>query len=67
MSLVAIVSLIESTKTAAGLRVRSELDHGKYPMGVVVTDQQFARIKLAPHSFHGDCNYMIRPNRQSYV
>ena len=67
VSLVAIVSLIGSTKTAAGLRVRSELDRGKYPMGVVVTDQQFARIKLAPHSFHDDCNYTIRPNRQSYV
>ena len=63
VSLVAIVSLIGSTKTAAGLRVRSELDRGKYPMGVVVTDQQFARIQLAPHSFHGDWNYTIRPNR----
>ena len=51
VSLVAIVSLIGSTTTAAGLRVRSELDRGKYPMGVVVTDQQSARIKLAPTPF----------------
>jgi hypothetical protein len=65
VSLVAIVSLIGSTKSAAGLRVRSELDRGKYPMGVVVTDQQFARIKLTPHAFHGEWNYTIRPSRSS--
>lgn len=32
--------------TTPGLRVHSELDHGKYPMGVVVIDQQMARIQL---------------------
>ena len=64
VSLVAIVSLIASTRTAAGLRVRSELDRGTYPMGVVVTAQQMARVKLAPHAFHGDWNYTIRPNRR---
>jgi hypothetical protein len=64
VSLVAIVSLIGSTKTEAGLRVRSELDRGRYPMGIGVTDQQMARIRLVPHSFHGDWNYTVRPNRQ---
>ena len=66
-SLVAIVSLIGSTKTDAGLRVRSEIDRGTYPMGVVVTDQQMARIKLAPHPFHGDWNYTVHPTRQKPV
>jgi transposase len=64
VSLVAIVSLIGSTKTAAGLRVRSELDRGKYPMGVSLTDAQIARIQLTPHTFHGDWNYTIRPTRR---
>ncbi|MEK7756386.1 MAG: ISAzo13 family transposase, partial [Planctomycetota bacterium] len=64
VSLVAIVSLIGSTKTDAGLRVRSEIDRGTYPQGVVVTDQQMARIKLVPHSFHGDWNYTVHPNRK---
>lgn len=63
VSLVAIVSLISSTRTDAGLRVRSELDRGTYPMGVVVTDQQMTRIKLVPHAFHGDWNYTVHPNR----
>lgn len=67
VSLVAIVSLIGSTRTDAGLRVRSEIDRGKYPMGVVVTDQQMARIKLVPHSFHGDWNYTVRPNRRKHL
>ena len=66
-SLVAIVSLIGSTKTDSGLRVRSEIDRGTYPMGVMVTDQQMARIKLVPHAFHGDWNYTVHPNRQKLI
>jgi transposase len=61
VSLVAIVSLIGATRTATGLRVRSELDRGRYPMGIAVTDPQMARIQLAPHAFHGDWNYTIHP------
>lgn len=67
VSLVAIVSLIGSTTTDAGLRVRSEIDRGKYPMGVAVPDQHMARIKLVPHAFHGDWNYTVHPNRQNRV
>jgi hypothetical protein len=63
VSLAAIVSLIASTTTAAGLRVRSEIDHGKYPQGTVVTAKQMAQVNLAPHDFHGDWNYTIRPRR----
>ena len=63
VSLVAIVNLIASTRTAAGLRVRSEIDHGSYPQGVVVTDEQLARVHLRPHRFHGEWNYTVRPTR----
>jgi Rhodopirellula transposase DDE domain len=62
VSLAAIVSLIGSTRTAAGLRVRSEVDHSRYPGGVAVTKEQMAQIRLKRHSFHGDWNYTIRPN-----
>ena len=61
VSLAVIVSLISSTRTDAGLRVRSEIDHGSYPKGTVVTDEQMAKIHLERHSFHGDWNYTIRP------
>lgn len=64
VSLAAIISLIGSTKTEAGLRVRSELDRGRYPKGVAPTDAQMARLTLRPHAFHGDWNYTIRPNRR---
>ena len=60
-SLATIVSLIASTKTDAGLRVRCELDTKRYPKGVKVTDEQVAQIKIKPHTFHGDWNYTIRP------
>jgi len=63
VSLAVIVNLIASTKTAAGLRVRSEIDHASYPKSVVVTDDQMARVRLQPHQFHGEWNYTIRPKR----
>jgi len=60
-SLAVIVSLIGSTKTESGLRVRSEIDRRRYPQGIAVTDKQMAQIDLRSHSFHGDWNYTIRP------
>lgn len=56
-----IVSLIGSTQSTAGLRVRSELDRGRYPKGVAITDAQLAAIRLERHLFHGDWNYTISP------
>ena len=64
-SLAAVVSLIGSTTTASGLRVRSEIDQGRYPKGGVITDEQMATLNLQPHSFHGDWNYTIRPTAKN--
>jgi hypothetical protein len=61
VDLATIVSLIGSTHSRAGLRVRSELDRGKYPSGVDVTDAQLATVHLKRHRFHGDWNYTIYP------
>jgi transposase len=66
VSLAAIVSLIGSTRTDAGLRVRSEIDRNSYPMGVVVTDDQMAQVLLQPHRFHEEWNYTIRPRRSKH-
>lgn len=66
VSLAAIVSLIGSTTTVSGLRIRSEIDHGSYPLGVKITDAQMAKVQLQPHAFHGDWNYTIQPARASY-
>ena len=63
VSLATIVNLIGSTRTGAGLRVRSEIDRKLYPKGVVVTDEQMSTVRLQPHRFHGEWNYTIRPMR----
>jgi hypothetical protein len=54
-----IVNLIAATTTRTGLRVRSELDTGKYPKGIKVGKQEFASIQLLPGTFHGEWNYVI--------
>jgi Rhodopirellula transposase DDE domain len=60
-SLATIVSLIASTTTTAGLRVRSEIDKSTYPQGVSPTDKEVAQINFERHPFHGDWNYTIHP------
>jgi len=62
VSLATIVSLIGSTRSQAGLRVRSEIDRGTYPGGIVITEEQMAQIRLRRHRFHGDWNYTIHPS-----
>jgi hypothetical protein len=59
----AIVSLISSTKTAKGLTVRAELDTQPYEIGIKVSDEQLADLKIRPAQFHGDWNYSISPRR----
>lgn len=59
-----IVQLIASTRTDTGLTVRAELDENKYPKGVKISDAQLAAVRITPHTFHGDWNYTISPNRK---
>ena len=56
-----IVQLIANTKTRSGLKVRSEIDASPYPKGLVVSDADFANIKLDLNAFHGEWNYSIHP------
>ncbi len=63
-SLATVVSLIGSTTTQRGLRVRSEIDKTAYAKGVKISDRQMANIKLEPHAFHGEWNYTIRSTRR---
>lgn len=56
-----IVNLIAATTTKAGLRVRAEVDPGRYPQGVKVTDKEVASIRIERDRFHGDWNYTILP------
>jgi hypothetical protein len=57
-----IVKLIAGTTTAKGLKVTCRLDRRKYPTGREVTDEQMQRVNLERDKFHGEWNYLIKPN-----
>ena len=56
-----IVNLIAATTTRTGLRVRAELDPGKYPQGIKVSKKAVNEIRLERDPFHGEWNYTILP------
>jgi transposase len=55
------VNTIAATTTRAGLTVRAQLDQGRYPRGVKISDQHMASLALARHGWHGDWNYTLAP------
>jgi len=57
-----VISLIASTKTKTGLKVKCVLDKNKYPTGKKISDEEYAKVKLEPNDFHGEWNYTIKPN-----
>jgi hypothetical protein len=59
-----IVNLIANTTTRAGLKIRAELDRGKYPTGIKITDAELALLNLKQDKFHGDWNYTVLPARK---
>lgn len=60
-----IVNLIAGTTTAKGLTVKCRLDRRKYPTGRRVTDQEMRQVNLQPNKFHGEWNYVIKPNAKT--
>jgi len=58
-----VVNLIAKTTTAKGLKVTCRLDRRKYPTGRKITKEQMKRVNIEPDEFHGDWNYLIRPNQ----
>lgn len=56
-----IVNLIGRTTTRAGLTIRARLDRGRYPNGVKISHEQFARLRISPADFHGEWNYRVSP------
>jgi len=56
-----IVNLIANTTTSTGLLVKAALDTNHYETGIEVSDEELARVKMTPATFHGEWNYTIRP------
>ena len=59
-----VVELIAATTTATGLEVEAHLDTQSYPTKIKVSDEQMSRLRLKPHTFHGEWNYTLSPRRQ---
>ena len=57
-----VVNLIARTTTAKGLKVTCRLDRHKYPTGREVSNAQMERVNLQRNKFHGEWNYVIKPN-----
>jgi hypothetical protein len=64
VSLELIVNRIASTATRQGLTVQAELDTGKYPTGIKVSDNELAVVNLVQDDFHGEWNYVIAPGKR---
>jgi len=60
----AIVSLIGATTTKTGLTVRCEMDHRSYPKGISVSDEDMAALNIHRDPFHGEWNYIIKPQKK---
>jgi len=59
-----VVKLIAATTTRTGLKVRSELDEGKYATGKKVSDTEMETLNLRAEPFHGEWNYSLLPRPQ---
>ena len=57
----AVVELIASTTTQAGLTVRCELDTRDYPKGIKVSDAEMKTLNVKGDIFHPEWNYTILP------
>ena len=56
-----VVNLIGNTTTTTGLRIRAELDTSTYRLGIKVSDEELAGVRVEKASFHGEWNYTIVP------
>jgi len=62
VNLQTIVELIGNTTTTTGLKVKVIVDNKKYEIGRKISDKEFAKINVKKYKFHGEWNYIIRPN-----
>jgi len=58
-----VVNLIASTTTKKGLAVKCELDNRKYETGRRITDYEMSNLNLEADEFHGEWNYVIKPQK----
>jgi Rhodopirellula transposase DDE domain len=59
-----VVNLIGNTTTKTGLHIEAAVDDNEYPLGIEVTEEELAAIRIRQHSFHGEWNYTISPKQE---
>ena len=64
VSYAVIIALIGATTTEAGLTVRCEQDATIYRKGTKVSDAEMDEINIVRDEFHGEWNYLIKPNNR---
>ena len=60
----AVVNLIASTTTRAGLIVKAALDTNHYETQIKISDKELAQLHMTRHAFHGDWNYTLKPKKK---
>lgn len=66
-SLSVIINLIGATKTKTGLKVTCSLDDREYHTGIKVSDEEINAINIERLDFHGEWNYIIRPQNERII
>lgn len=58
-----VVNRINHTQTTTGLTILAQLDERIYQKGRKVSDDELAAVNIERAPFHGEWNYLIKPNR----
>jgi transposase len=56
-----VIALIGATTSTTGLKVYARLDENVYQRGIKISDTALAAVNLHPDDFHGEWNYVIKP------
>ena len=56
-----MLELLNHTTTKAGLTVTAMKDINSYKTGIKITDKEMAALNITRDEFHGDWNYIIKP------
>jgi hypothetical protein len=63
ISTAVIINLISATKTETGLKVECVLDNNTYQTKIKVNEEEYKKINIKRHKFHGEWNYTISPQK----
>jgi transposase len=62
-SVATVVNLIANTTTDTGLYIDTSIDDTIYEKGIEVSDDELAALHITREKFHGEWNYVIKPQK----